>query len=95
MDLKRYDGHTPGPWTLCGHVGHYDPADPLVLHKMSEADRALLTDAPLLMARVVELEARIKETAFLLSCIDRRVYDGQEWVRADDVVRITLTKGDE
>lgn len=56
LDLKRYEGHTPVPWTLCGHVGHYDPADPLVLHKLSEADTNLLTDAPLLLARVAELE---------------------------------------
>ena len=57
LDLTRYEGHTPHPWTLCGHVGHYDPADPLVLHKLSEADTNLLTDAPRLLARVVELDA--------------------------------------
>ena len=61
LDVTRYEGHTPGPWTLCGHVGHYDPTDPQVLHKLSEADKALVEDAPNLLAHVKELDEEVAD----------------------------------
>lgn len=89
IDLTKYIGHAPSPWritemikgsiTLC-HGVHQIPA--------CRPDRDLIQDAPLLLARVKELEEQI----FLLLKLDTRTFEGQQWIHRDDVVY--LLEGD-
>lgn len=67
--MNKYDGHTPGPWTISGPVGYemeYEiSSGPLVVGYLvngsNEADARLIADAPTLLAQRDEAVALLRE----------------------------------
>lgn len=67
LDLTRYEGHTPGPWSVYDqgvddgpeYGAHIQSADPMydwvVQDITNRADARLIADAPLLLAEVKRL----------------------------------------
>ena len=75
LDLSRYEGHSDDPFRRIGWC--------------SEADIALLKDAPLLLARVKELEvANAAMLADIIACTAILDADKSDGYRA---VRVTVT----
>jgi hypothetical protein len=60
LDLSRYEGHTPGPWEWRNNL-------PSNATKEDLATKALMADAPLLLAEVKRLRAEIQDIAMVNS----------------------------
>ena len=70
IDTDKYEGHTDDfIWTWKQYASHLDPS--------KHADRALIQDAPLLLAEVKRLREEVaywKETAGMLARAHQSVY---------------------
>lgn len=73
IDLEKYEGHTPGPWTKHSDLNGplvRDANGALVTAYLTTANAALVTDAPALLAEVVRLRADLAEAVQTLEAIE-------------------------